>query len=248
MQILQSMQKAIFPPACPLCKEVRSPHYPDQEPTPGCCAACLNSIHIMSTNTCMHCGTPLPASFAPGPCGHCLTKLPPQQQTKSLYVYKGAVREALLAWKLQGDQAGLSLLMLAAAANLQHIFSPDDLLVPVPMPISRMRRSGIHHSADLCQSIASITGCKIDWKILRRVGNDSRQSSLKGKARKNNLRKAFTLADGYANMLEAHNVKGKIWVIDDILTTGATLRHACQTMRRTKRPVFAFSFARTLLD
>lgn len=202
----------------------------------------------MPKNTCLHCGSPLAASFAPGPCGACLQSLPYQTQTQSLFVYHGAVRQALLAWKLQGQSSGIHWLLQAAKPNLQRYFSVDDLLVPVPMPIHRMRRSGLHHSANLCQMISAITGCQLDWQILRRRGNHTRQSALKGKERQRNLRKAFTLSNDHLAKIEAHQVKGTIWVIDDILTTGATLRHACQAMRRIDQPVSAFSFARTLHD
>jgi len=187
-------------------------------------------------------------SLAPGPCGQCLQRPPPQQQTHSLFIYHGTVRQALLAWKLQGQAAGLLWLLKTAQPNLKAIFSAHDLLLPVPMPLQRMRRSGLHHSADLCKHIASLTGARVDWEILRRKGHNLRQSSLKGKARQNNLRKAFILSNDYQERLKQHHTKGKIWVIDDILTTGATLRHACQTMRHTHSPVFAFSMARTLKD
>ncbi len=163
-------------------------------------------------------------------------------------MYHGAVRQALLAWKLQGQSSGMHWLLQAAKPHIQHLFSADDLLIPVPMPMSRMRRSGLHHSANLCQMISAITACQWDWQILRRKGNHTRQSALKGKARQHNLRKAFTLSNDYSTKIEAYNIKGKIWVIDDILTTGATLGHACQAMRRIHQPVSAFSFARTLHD
>ena len=188
----------------------------------------------------------MPTSFAPGPCGKCLQSPPAQVQTNSLFIYKGAVREALLAWKLQGDGTGLHWLLNASEQRLQQLFSANDLLIPVPMPMQRMRRSGLHHSADLCQRISRMTGATTDWQILRRQGQHLRQSSLRGKARYTNLRKAFGLANDYLSKLDALHTQSKIWVVDDILTTGATLRHACQTMRRTNQPVFAFSFARTL--
>jgi len=188
------------------------------------------------------------ASFAPGPCGKCLASSLPQQETHSLYQYASPVREAILAWKLQGDDVALSWLMDAAAQRLHTLFHADDLLLPVPMPLYRMQRSGLHHSADLCQKIAAKVGCSMDWQILRRTGKQQRQSSLQGKARQRNLHRAFKLTENYPKRIKSHNITGKVWVIDDILTTGATLRHACAAARRIKHPIFAFSFARVLHD
>jgi len=244
----QKLQQLIFPASCPICMSIFDA--PEHGKASGCCARCLAGIKVLSLNVCHSCGTPMPASLAPGPCGACLSKPIPQQHTASLYIYRDAVRQALLSWKLQGQSAGLAWLLQASSQRLTHIFSANDLLIPVPMPIHRMRRSGLHHSADLCQHISRITGARTDWKILRRTGRQQRQSSIHGKARINNLRKAFTLADDYQHKFDQcqnnRGQQGKVWVVDDILTTGATLRHACQAMRQSQRPIFAFSLARAL--
>ena len=240
--ILQTIRHQVFPPSCRICKSLVL----SGDNQVGCCTTCLSNIYIMPKDTCIHCGVPMPSSFAPGPCGSCLNKVLPQQQTQSLFIYKGAIRKAMLAWKLQGESSSLKWLIHSSSTQLQRIFSDEDILIPVPMPINRMRRSGLHHSSDLCRLLAQVIGAKTDWRLLRRTGQSKRQSSLKGSARQNNFCKAFTLADDYADKLSALQIKGKIWVIDDILTTGATLRHACKAMKRTNQPVFAFSFARTL--
>jgi len=241
IKAVQSIQSLVFPHACTLCgSTIDCPH--------SCCESCLQNISIIPKYTCASCGIPLDASLAPGPCGSCLTKALPQQQTQHLYLYNNKVRDAILAWKLQGQDVGIQWLLDAAKQQITSIFSPHDLLIPVPMPLYRMRRSGLHHSADLCKKIAVIAGCSVDWETLRRTGNDKRQSSLKGKARQQNLRQAFTLSEHHSQAILRHHQYRKIWVIDDILTTGATLRHACRVMKKTKQPIFAFSFARTWHD
>ncbi|MDQ6980302.1 MAG: ComF family protein [Ghiorsea sp.] len=252
MRLLQQLQPYIFPPACPTCKKVHVTRAINTKPANinlaeqyDCCADCLQNIHLAQISTCYHCGITLPESLAPGPCGHCLTQPPPQQHTRNVFVYRDTVRTALLAWKLQGQSTGLHWLLQSSTPTLQQIFSPNDLLIPVPMPLSRMRRSGLHHSADLCQRIAQITSSQVCHTLLRRTGNHTRQSSLKGKQRLSNLRKAFMLTNDYQTQLDKYNVQGKIWVVDDILTTGATLRHACKVMKKTQHPIFAFALART---
>jgi len=241
IKALQTAKNMVFPHTCPLCAKL-------MDEKEGCCAECLQSIAAISQYTCLSCGIPLNPTLAPGPCGACLKKPLPQQQTHHLYLYQGVVRDAILAWKLQGQDVALNFLLQAATPHLKQLISKDDLLLPVPMPLYRMRRSGLHHSADLCQKISNIVGCQIDTTILRRTGNHTRQSALQGKARSVNLRKAFMLRDTSSDKLSSFKDKGKIWVIDDILTTGATLRHACQVMQKTKHPIFAFSFARTWHD
>lgn len=237
----QHLQSLVFPHACVLCGDT-------MQNAQGCCASCLQDLKVMPKFSCTSCGIPLDASLAPGPCGACLNKALPQQQTRHLYLYHGKVRDAILAWKLQGQDMGMQWLLQTAKQQLTSIFSPHDLLIPIPMPLYRMRRSGLHHSADLCQKIAALVGCDVHCQLLRRQGDDKRQSSLHGEARHSNLRKSFFITDQYHEILSALGKRGKIWVIDDILTTGATLRHACRAMKQTKQPIFAFSFARTWQD
>ncbi|MDX8391651.1 MAG: hypothetical protein R8K53_03675 [Mariprofundaceae bacterium] len=179
--------------------------------------------------------------MAPGPCGRCLRHPPPQQQTESLFVYQGPVRSALLDWKLKNRDAGIEWLLDSAEPRLHELFDENSILLPVPMPLSRMRRAGRHHTADLCRAIAQRSGCRTNWQMLRRNGVQDRQSSLSGKARWQNLRKAFTVNSDHRNMIgEAPG----IWIVDDIVTTGATMHYACRALRRTGVNIRAFSLTR----
>lgn len=195
----------------------------------------------------MRCGRAIPEEMVPGPCGRCLRKPPPQAQTLSLYAYQGPVRDAILTWKLEGHQAGLHWLIRAAAPRLKQIFSPNDLLLPVPMPLPRMRKSGQHHAADLCHAIGNITGSRTAWRILRRDGVQPRQSSLSASERRRNLRRAFRteIPAWRAEEVTFAEAEGRIWVVDDILTTGTTLACASRALRPISRPIHAFSLART---
>jgi len=183
----------------------------------------------------------MPEDIAPGPCGRCLNKQPPQAEMLSLYTYTGSVRTAILAWKLHGNDAGMTWLIDAASTKLTTIFSPEDILLPVPMPLSRMRKAGRHHAADLCKMICKITGSRMNYQILRRTGRQQRQSSLSRTARWNNVRKAFRVTDDYPVRLDAGN---RLWVVDDIRTTGATLHYACRALKPLRQPAHAFSLAR----
>jgi predicted amidophosphoribosyltransferase len=188
------------------------------------------------------CGSVMPEAIAPGPCGPCLQKPPAQNETHSLYEYAGPVREAILDWKLHGREAGVRWLLAAAIPRISEYVATDDLLLPVPMPLSRMRKSGQHHAANTCRWLAEALGCDWDWHILCRVGEQPRQSSLSGAARRKNLRKAFTACSDYAPRLQDIST---IWVVDDILTTGTTLHYAARALLKLNKPVQVLSLART---
>lgn len=224
----------LFPPACVFCQE----GIPNGQ---SCCDACARNIQLTSPYTCHRCGLPLADELAPGPCGRCLTRPPPQEETISLYTYHGPVREAILTWKLAGRDSGLLWLLDAARPRLKELIRAGDMLLPVPMPLKRMRKNGQHHAADLCHHIACITESGWEWRILRRQGEQSRQSSLNSTARWRNLRGAFAV-----NMKEWKKLPtpDRIWIVDDIHTTGATLLFAARALKSLKRPVHALSLAR----
>jgi len=233
---VDGVARALFPPTCLFCRQ----------PLPGpdaarVCSDCARSIRVHGRHDCRRCGRVIPADLAPGPCGRCLSHPPPQAETHALYVYDGAVRRAILDWKLAGDDGGVRWLLTAAGGQLRQWLAADDLLLPVPMPLARMRASGQHHAADLCRMLAAIAGCRWDWRLLRRTGEQPRQSALTGLARRRNLRRAFTVDAAYA---DAQILPSRLWLIDDILTTGTTARCAARALARLKRPVHVLSLAR----
>lgn len=232
--LVNAVRQLVFPPACLFCRAPLSGG-------DGCCRRCLEQIRIWPHTCCRRCGAVLPEEMTPGPCGRCLTRPPAQQQTHSLYEYSGPVRTAILEWKLHGREAGVRWLIETAAPRLTGLIAPADLLLPVPMSLSRMRKSGQHHAANMCGWLAAISGSR-DCTLLRRIGEQPRQSSLSGSARRRNLRTAFGLAADRGRLPQDVAV---LWVADDILTTGTTLHYAARALHRLGRPVRALSLART---
>lgn len=188
----------------------------------------------------------MPKELVPGPCGKCLQNSSAQCATHSLYAYRQAARDAVLAWKLQGQDAALLWLLDVAEKRLKELFQPDDLLLPVPMPLSRMRQQGQHHAADLCKHIAQHVGCTWDWQVLRRIGEQQRQSALSGAQRHKNLRKAFAVDMDYWH--QRSTPAGRIWVIDDIITTGMTVHFAAKALRSICNEIHVLSLTRTVKD
>lgn len=238
-RMVNGVRKLLFPPVCHFCKTPLTTES-------GCCSNCLGAISIWPHHHCARCGAEMAADLAPGPCGRCLNHPPLQTSTHSLYRYHGPVREAILDWKLQSRDSAIRWLLTQSLPHLREMVDQKSLLLPVPMPISRMRHSGQHHAANLCRWIADNTDAAWEWRLLRRIGEQPRQSSLSGVARRKNLCNAFSLDDDYlARWQDLADRVESVWIVDDIFTTGSTLHYSARACRKLNRPLHLLSLART---
>ncbi len=232
---VDGLRRWLLPPLCPFCSA-------PVDRAGECCPACLDGIRVWPRSTCERCGSVLPESLRPGPCAACLKRPPPQLRTVSLFVYRDRVREAILDWKLSGFDAGLHWLLRAAGTRLGELLGPGDVLVPVPMPHARMRKTGLHHAADLARRIATMTGAGLAWRAMTRQGRQPRQSALDAAARRRNLRRAFAMDRNWRAYLPEG---ARPWIVDDILTTGSTARAAAGCLAKHAGPVRVLTLART---
>ena len=116
-----------------------------------------------------------------------------------------------------------------------------DIVVPVPLHMGRLRKRGFNQSRILAAKIASVTGAELSDKALIRIKKTIPQTNLSREERIKNIKKAF-LAD-------RTRVSGKkVMVVDDIYTTGATIRECAVTLQRAGAEMIeAVTLARTLI-
>ena len=95
-----------------------------------------------------------------------------------------------------------------------------DGIVPVPLHPKREKKRGFNQSYQIALGVAEVLQAEIWDKVIVRTRNNVTQTSLEPEERKKNVENIFALTD-------AAKVAGKhVLVIDDVVTTGATV-HAC---------------------
>jgi ComF family protein len=100
-----------------------------------------------------------------------------------------------------------------------------DLVVPVPLHKRRQLERGFNQAELFAQIISNKTGWPMDSSNLVRIIKTPPQAQLSDRERQENVRKAFSLKN-----LTSFNNK-KILLVDDVLTTGSTLKEAARTIK-----------------
>lgn len=109
---------------------------------------------------------------------------------------------------------------MAEVISFAEEFNDADYLVPVPLHPARKRERGYNQSSLLCEQISKLLGIKVADKFLRRIRHTKTQTHLNAMERAKNVRQAFGLKN------TGVFAERKIILVDDVLTTGATM-NAC---------------------
>ncbi|MDR6989965.1 ComF family protein [Luteimonas sp. 3794] len=157
-------------------------------------------------------------------CGACLRRPPPLDAVIAAFDYGFPVDRLLPRFKFHRDLAAGALLGDCLARATSTATRPD-ALIPVPLHVARLRERGYDQALELARILARRHALPLRGDLLHRVRATAPQSRLDAKARRRNLRHAFAVHGLSATT--AHVV-----LVDDVMTTGATLHAAAHVLRR----------------
>ncbi len=169
---------------------------------------------------CARCALPLPAGESAERCGACQRARGSLLQVRAALVYAAPVDRLLRRFKFHQDLAAGRLLAQLMVEALQQAPRPQ-AVVPVSLHRLRLRQRGYDQALELARPLARELGLPL-VEGLQRVRATHAQSQLDASARRRNLRGAFVARPG----LPAH-----VALVDDVMTTGATLRAAAMALR-----------------
>jgi len=140
---------------------------------------------------------------------------------------KGSAYQALLHdLKYRGNQkAGLYLGRLLGQELKNTSFADCDLMIPVPLHRRKLKQRGYNQSELIARGASDITGIPIGSNLIRRTSYQRSQTTMNRQERFENMALAFTLCDDAPDLDDK-----KILIIDDIITTGATLEACSQVL------------------
>jgi len=140
--------------------------------------------------------------------------------------YGAALADAIVRMKHAGRAEIAPLLAARIAARWPDPPIPDAALVPVPLHPRDLRARGYNQAALLAGHLARTWGLPFR-DILRRVRRSGGQGGRDPAGRRDAVAGAFTLRGGATRRLEGRPVL----LVDDVVTTGATVREAARTIR-----------------
>ncbi len=159
---------------------------------------------------------------------------------RSVYTYEGDILTALHRFKYGGKiilARPLGQLLAETAVGLDV---RPDIIVPVPLHKRRLRTRGFNQSLLLAREVSGRVDANLDYLSLRRVIPTKPQITLKANARERNVAGAFRVEDPGVFK------EKKVLLIDDVFTTGATIKACSKALKKAGATVFALTLARAV--
>ncbi len=204
------------------------------------CEHCLAMVHYVADDWCLCGRTRFASTFRGHRCGQCLDKMPSYVQAMAPCLYEEPVNILLRRLKYGGDSTVLpALACIVRQASHWRPEIPPDCIIPVPLHRRRLKERGFNQSLVLARLLFPQYRSKIDLFALQRQKDTTPQAGLDRAARKRNLRHGFVVPD------PKRVSQRRIYLVDDVFTTGATMEECAQTLVKAGAlEVVAVSYAR----
>ncbi|HQU98021.1 MAG TPA: ComF family protein [Nitrosomonas sp.] len=203
------------------------------------CIACETELPWFPENHCPICLWPVPTSEV---CGACLKKPPAFTRSIAVLRYTFPVDALIRSLKYQSHLAIAPILANLFLKQFNHSLQPlPDLIIPMPLHPIRLRERGFNQAIEISKPIAKRLKIPLMIDHCSRIRDTTPQADLPWSERQKNVHKAFHCDSDLSGQHVA--------IIDDVMTTGATLNELAKTLRQQgAAEISNWIIARTLSD
>jgi len=212
----------VLPPTCPGCGE-------QVADVQTLCAGCWSQLTFLGAACCDACAHPFDYEVTEHTlCGACVRNAPSFDRARAAVLYDERSRDLVLGFK-HADRTEAALLyakwMFSAGREL---VADADVIVPVPLHWTRLFARRYNQAALLALGVGRLGDTLVVADGMVRKRKTPSQGHLGRIARARNVKGAFGVSPRHR-----HKLKGKrVLLVDDVYTTGATLRTAAKVLKR----------------
>ncbi|MHA7872260.1 MAG: ComF family protein, partial [Hyphococcus sp.] len=187
------------------------------------------ALHFIDEPFCRRCGVPFAAAYGDGvECPSCIAEPPVFDRARAAVVYDDASHRLVVGFK-HSDRTELAPVFAQWLARAgRELFSPTAILTPAPLHPRRLMARRYNQSAMLAKRLSEVTGLVFESGLLTRTRATPPQKNLSAEGRKRNVAGAFAVSGAAAEQVAGAHVI----VIDDVLTTGATVSACARALRK----------------
>lgn len=213
---MNRFEKWLFPPVCALTEQTAqsfdlAPEVLQKMTRPDLC--------------CPVCAEKMPKAQV---CGGCLANPPRYDRTQAAFYYENELQDLVQALKFHQE---LYVSRLLAELWMETLETGSvEAIIPVPLHSSRLLERGFNQSLELAKQLSKLTEIPVLPTAVSRVKDTTSQALLDAKGRQQNVKGAFALMHESSALLSNIN---EVALLDDVMTTGATLNQLSLTLKRT---------------
>lgn len=182
------------------------------------CAPCNAGLPRLAAALCDTCALPITEGTR---CGACLAHAPHYDHVCAPFAYAFPLDTLVQGLKYRSRLAIAALLAEAMVARLDE---RPDVLIAMPLADARLTERGFNQAQEIARHIARATGVPLASRACRKVRDTAPQAALPWKERAKNMRRAFVCDQDFSGQHVA--------VIDDVMTTGATLNEIARNLKQ----------------